>query len=349
MRTLIICVICGLICVICGSGCVDNFKINMGDIGIIDIVSVNPVRGIASNRVNNKGDVAICIDDEIYITDLTGSKFTRVTENNVYNGAVSWAKEGLLYTEKTDDVWTLNLYKQNEGSEVLLQEMNRIAMPIYREKLGYLVLSKEDEFFGSINMYESDTGRIYTVLDNAYYDYKWLTGQNKIAAISVTNVNEDTFQGVLLIKDVDTLQEEVIFNGTFKAGWDYLDFISDNKIIFSSDSEIYLYNLETKELSKWKGKEGYDYRMPPSINSNLKGYILAKVKGVEEEWKGQLYLVKPDGEFIPIPGWPFWINEPMIICMDLENYDIIVKNLENNETTDLIEKFHELQKDRKSN
>lgn len=323
---ILICVICGLIC---GSGCINNFEINMGDIGIIDIVSVN-----------SKGDVAVCIDDEIYITDLSGSKFTKVTEKPVCSGAVSWAKDGLLYTEKTDDVWTLNLYKQNEGSTVLLQEMNRIAVPIYKEKLSYIVLTNEEELFGNINIYESDTGRIYTVLENAYYDYEWLPGTNKIAAIGAANVNKDTFQGVLLIKDIDSLQEEVIFNGTFKSGWDYLDIAGDNKIIFSSDGEIYLYDLEKNppRRTKWQGKDGYDYRLPPSINSSLKGYVLAKVKGVEEGWEGQLYLVKQNGEFITIPGWPFWVNEPMIICMDLENYDIIVKNLEENEIVDLTEK-----------
>lgn len=324
-------IICCIICVICGSGCVD-FDIGVGEIGIIDVVSVS-----------EKGDVGVCMDEDIYITDFSGSGFNRVTENDYYDGAVSWSKDGLLYVENTKDVWTLNLYTPKEGSAVLLQEMNKIAVPIYSSELSYVVLADEEGSFGSLNIYEKDTSRIYTLIENAYYDYEWVPGQRKIVAIAVTSVNEDTFNGVLLIKDIDSLSEEVVFNGTFTAKWDYVDIRRDNNIIFSSNGEIYLYNIETKELSKWQGKEGYDYRLPPSINSSLKGYVLAKVKGVEEGWEGQLYLVKPSGEFISIPAWPLWINEPMAICVDISS--LLIANLEKNEVVDIIKKFNESKKD----
>lgn len=321
MRKFIVCIICAIIC----SGCVDIMGV--GDIGIIDTVSVNP-----------KGppwQIALCIDEDIYVTDPSGSTFTRVTENDLYNGAVSWAEDGLLYTEDEKDIWILK-----KDSEVILQEMNRIAVPILAGALSYVVLKDEDELFGSINIYEKDTSRIYTVLLNAYYDYEWIPGTRRIAAISVSSTNPDTFNGVLLIKDIDSLLEEVIFNGTFKPEWDYIDIVSGNNIIFSSDGEIYLYNISEKELSKWQGPDGYDYRLPPSINSSLKGYILAKVKGVSEGWSGQLYLVPPDGGFISIPGWPLWMNESIIVCMDSSSGDVLVKKLERNEIVNLTEKFY---------
>lgn len=327
-QKVIICVILLIISVICG-GCVEDFISNLGGIGIIDSVSVN-----------EKGDVALCLDDEVYITDLMGSSFTKVTDNKYCKGSVSWAKDGILYAEKLEDVWTLNLYRQNEGSTVLFQEMDRIVIPAQKEELSYVVLPKE-ELFGNINIYKRDKSQVYTVLDNAYYDYEWMPGTRKIVAINATNVTGDKFQGSLLIKDIDNLSEEIIFNGTFTAGWDYLDIRNGNNIIFSSEGKIYLYNIEAKELSEWEGKEGYDYRLPLSVNSSLKGYILAKVKGVEGDWSGQLYLVKPNGEFISIPGWPIWINEPKIICMDSDNLDIIVKDLEKNEIVDFNKRLEE--------
>lgn len=324
-------IICGIICLICGSGCID-FDISMSDLGIIDVVSVN-----------EKGDVSVCMDEEIYITDFSGSEFIRVTENDYYNGAVSWSRDGLLYVENPGDIWTLNLYTPGEKPTVVLQEMNRIAVPIDSIELGYVVLADEEEPFGNLNIYEKDTSRIYTLIENIYYDYEWVPGQRKIVAISVTSVDEDTFSGVLLIKDIDSLSEEVVFNGTFTARWDYVDIRRDNSVIFSSNGEIYLYNIETKELSKWQGPDGYDYRLPPSINSSLNGYVLAKVKGIEEEWGGQLYLVKPSGEFISVPAWPLWIEEPMAICVEISS--LLVVNLEKNEVVDIIKKFDEYKKD----
>lgn len=329
MKKIIVCsIICGLIF---GSGCID-LDMGMGDLGIVDVVSVN-----------EKGDVGVCMDEEIYITDFSGSGFTRMTENDYYNGAVSWSKDGLLYVENPKDVWTLNLYTPKEGSIVLLQEMNKIAVPIDASELSYIVLSDEEKPFGNLNIYEKDTSRIYTLIENVYYDYEWVPGQRKIVAITVTSVNEGTFSGVLLIKDIDTLSEEVVYNGTFTTKWDYVDIRRDNNIIFSSNGEICLYNIEAKELSKWQGPEGYDYRLPPSINSSLKGYVLAKVKGVEEEWEGQLYLMNIDGKLVSIPAWPLWINEPMAICVDISS--LLVVNLGKNEVVDIIKKFDEFQKD----
>lgn len=338
MRTSLICVICGLICAICSS-CIETDESWDGAWSAFMMEIPNRV------SVNSKGEVAICIEDDVYITDFNGSSFTRVAENDYPRGYISWAKDGLLYEEWPDDVNVLNLYKPGEGSSVLLQEMDMIFSPIMSEYLSYVVLSEEDVFFGNINIYEQDTSRIYTLIENAYYDYEWLPDKRKIVAISVTNTNKDNFQGALLIKDLDRLEEEIIFNGTFTVGWDHLDITINNNIIFSSDSEIYLYNIDTKELSKWNGPEGYDFRLPYSPNSSLKGYVLAKVKGTEEEWGGQLYLVKPGGELIPIPGWPLWIDEPMIICWMEVDSDIIVKNLEKNETINLTEKFNEFKKD----
>lgn len=306
-----------LICVICGSGCID-----ISEIGIInDTVSVGP-----------KGEVALCIDEEIYITDLKGTKFTRVTENDVYNGAVSWSKEGLLYVEQQGDIWLLKM-----GNDVLLQEMNRILSPIDSSGLSYFVLGEKETYFGNINIYEKETSRIYTLLEDVYYDYEWIPGSRRIAAI--------TSQGVLLIKDIDNLLEEVVYKGDFKESEDYIDITTDNNIIFSSNGEIYLYNIDSKELSKWHGKAGYDYRLPPSINSSLKGYILARIKSIEEDWTGQLYLVKPDGSFISVPAWPIWIDEPMIVCIDQSSGDVLAADLEKNESINL----YELQKNREGN
>lgn len=61
------------------------------------------------------------------------------------------------------------------------------------------------------------------------------------------------------------------------------------------------------------------------------------------EWKGQLYIVKPDGKIIPIPGWPVWIDEPIVICC--VDFDIVVKNLDSNQTVNLTKRFDELKKD----
>jgi len=306
-----------LACLVILSGCID-----IGEIWIInDTVSVGP-----------KGEVALCIDEEIYVTDLNGSRFTRVTENDVYDGAVSWSRSGLLYVENQEDRWTLNI-----GREVLLQEMNKILSPVYSSELSYFVLGEEETYYGNINIYEKDTSRIYTLLEDVYYDYEWLPGSRRIAAI--------TSQGVLLIKDIDNLLEEVVYNGDFKAGDDYMDITRDNNIIFSSNGEIYLYNIDSKELSKWQGKEGYDYRLPPSINSNLKGYIVARVKSIEDDWTGQVYLVDSKGGFISVPAWPIWIDEPMVVCMDQSNGDVLVTNLEKNETINLTEKYYEQAED----
>lgn len=312
----VIYLICGLIF---AAGCID-----LGDLfsGIL-------MEASNSVSVSPKGDVAFHMDNDIYISDLKGSRFIKVTEDGAGFYPLAWSKDGLLYAKEAGDRWILNLYIEREGAQEILQEMDAIVSVISGSELSYIVLTKDGSPFGNLNIYERATSRIYTLLTDVYYDYEWLPGKRKIAAI--------TSEGILLIKDIDTLEEEVVFKGAFKENQDYMDIRTDNKIIFSREGEIYIYDIGTKELSKWLGPDGYDFRMPPSVNSGLKGYVLAKVKSVEGEWKGQLYLVKPDGGLIPMPSWPFWIDEPMVVCVDPASGDVLITNLDTNETINLNE------------
>lgn len=321
MQKYIICIICILFS-IAGISC-----ISMEDLGLIDVVSVN-------SAISKDGQVAFSDGDVIYLTDFRGDKYLKIAEEDIDNSSVSLSKEGILYIKKPKDIWTLNLYDTSKNeSVVLLQEVSKIKLPVYSDEISYMVFP-EDDSVGNINIYEKDSARAYVLFENVYYDYEWLYGKRKIAAITVSNINEDIFQGSVVIKDIENLSEEIIFTGTFGMKKDYLDIRQDGDIIFSSEGEIYVYNPDTKELLTWEGPEGYDYRLPPSVNSALKGYVLAKVKGIEEGWNGQLYLVPQNGEFIRIPAWSVWIEEPFAVCIDVES--LLAVNLDTNEITDLI-------------
>jgi hypothetical protein len=204
-----------------------------------------------------------------------------------------------------------------------------------------MVLPEEEKLLGSINIYNLDSSRVTILFDSAYYDYEWLAGGKDIAAITVSNTIEGGFSGSVVIKNVDTLTEKVVFTGDFVECKDFLDTRKDGTIIFGSLGEIYLYNIGTEELSKWHGPTGYDFRLPPSVSSSLKGYILAKVSGIEEDWTGQLYLINLKDEFIPIPGWPIWIEEPLLVYVDLDCGDLYSINLDTQESENITKKYEE--------
>lgn len=334
-------IICSLIfCLFLCSGCID---VGIEDIGLIDILSVRP--GMDSN------DVALYMDGNIYVTDFAGSKFTKINEENLHKTSVAWSESGILYTEMVNkNEWLLNLYPtpvyRGQGSlggnrEELLREMDVITLPIYGQELSYVVTPEDSGCMGKINIYEKETSRVSTIFENAYYDYEWLKGERKIVAITVESVSENNFQGSIVIKDIDTFNEDVIFTGIFKMYNDWLDVRDDNTIIFSSENEIYIYSTKTDELSKWEGPKKYDYRLPPSVNSNLKGYILAKRKNDKEGWSKGLYLVTPEKKFLRIPRWPLWTNKKVVICMDTSNCDILIADLDKKEMVNITKKFEQ--------
>lgn len=320
-----------LIGLLFASGCVD---VVIRDIGLIDTISINPNR--------QARDMAMSLDENIYVVDFKGSQFLKITENNIDASSVSWSKEGILYTSKLDDLWTINIYNsKHENTNIFLQELNNIRLPMLKSgDLSYIVLSEENEPIGNINIYDLDTSKVIVLFDNAYYDYEWLLEEKDIAAITVSNVNENNFNGSVVIKNVDTLSEKIIFTGTFTINKDYLDIRKDGTVIFSSEGEIYVYNIKTEEVSRWQGTNGYDFRLPPSVDSSLKGYVLAKVSGAEEGWNGQLYLVNLKNELIPIQGWPICIEEPILVSIDLSTGDLLSVNLENNEIVNITEKYN---------
>ena len=322
-------IMCMVFVTVMCSGCIDID--GEGNIGLIDKISVYPDQ--------QPDKIALCMDGDVYVTDFKGEEFKEITDTSGNCGAVFWSGDGILCTRRQKDLWLLNLYQRKKDPDILLQEMTVIRVPVVSAELSYMVMPDEMTTIGNLNIFEKDTQSVYIVMEDAYYDYEWLPGTRKIAAVHVAAEHEDNFQGVLLIKDIDNFSEEIIYNGIFVSRWDYVDIRGGKEVIFSSEGKIYIYNTETKNLTLWGGPKGYDFRLPPSVNSSLRGYILAKVKGIEEEWGGQLYLIPPNGEFISLPGWPLWINEKMIVCLDLENFDIIVENRTNNEIINLTERF----------
>ena len=314
------------------SGCVDIKK--GGNIGLVDMISVHP------DRSPPPGKIALCMDGDVYVTDFRGNEFTQITDTDGDCGAIFWSGDGILCARRREDVELLNLYQRKKDPEILLQEMGIIRCPVVREELSYMVMPDDTTTIGNLNIFQKDIQSVYIALESAYYDYEWLPGTRKIAAIHVAAEHKDSFQGVLLIKDIDDFSEEIIYNGTFVPRWDHVDMRGDKEIIFSSEGKIYIYNTETKNLALWSGPKGYDYRLPPSVSSALRGYVLAKVKGIEDKWRAQLYLtLEPDGKFISLPGWPIWIDKRVIVCLNLENFDIIVENREDNEIIDLTGRF----------
>jgi hypothetical protein len=318
-------------CLVFCAGCVD---VGPEQIGLIDLISINqdgPARGMA-----------LSLDENIYVTDFQGSQFLKIAKNNIDASSLSWSKQGIVYTSKLEDIWTINIYSPKyEKTDVLLQELNNVRLPMLKSGgLSYVVLPDEDEFIGSINIYSPDTSKVIILFENAYYDYEWLPGERDIAAITVSNVNEDVFNGSVVIKNIDTLSEKIVFTGVFSIKKDYIDVTKDETLIFSSEDAIYVYNIKEDKLSKWEGPSGYDFRLPPSVDSSLKGYALAKVSGVEDDWKGQLYLVNLKKEIIPVQGWPLWIEEPMLVYLDLPTGDLFSMNLETNETNDITKKYN---------
>ena len=317
----------------------------------IDTVAVSP-----------SGKVALCLDKEgvlfwtgsdteVYITDLCGSFFTRATENEVLDRYVAWSDDErhLLYTEEDEEVWRLNVYSiSNRQSINLLQEMYQIVLPSFScdlENVAYMVFPDEKIPFGHLNIYEKESSSIYILIENAYYDYEWIPRTQKIVAVNVVEELEEGFQGRLLIKDIRGFGEEIVFNGYFLEDRNAVDITPDGKtLIFNAsdtetgEMEIYLYNIKDETLTKWSGPSGYEFRLP---TYSLGGYILAHVKGQEDGWSGQLYLVSLDKEIIEVPGGPIWIKEPNIVYMDLYEGIVMVLNLDTGEIVNLTEKFRE--------
>jgi hypothetical protein len=314
------------------SGCID---IEISDLGLIDSISVN--------QDGSPRGMALSMDENIYVTDFKGNQFLKIAENNIEGSSVSWPAEGILFTSKLNNLWSVKIYSPKfENTDVLLQEFNAIRLPVLKlGNLSYMVLPEEEKLLGSINIYNLDSSRVTILFDSAYYDYEWLAGGKDIAAITVSNTIEGGFSGSVVIKNVDTLTEKVVFTGDFVECKDFLDTRKDGTIIFGSLGEIYLYNIGTEELSKWHGPTGYDFRLPPSVSSSLKGYILAKVSGIEEDWTGQLYLINLKDEFIPIPGWPIWIEEPLLVYVDLDCGDLYSINLDTQESENITKKYEE--------
>lgn len=336
------------------TGCVD---LSLEEVWFIDTVAVSPDGKIAICLDKEGGFFWIGDDAEVYITDFQGSSFARVTEDQRFNSSVAWSDDSssLLYTEQAEDVWMLNLYSVDECLNVnLLQEMYHIALPTFSydtESIAYMVFPDEDVPFGNLNVYERETSSIYTLIDSAYYDYRWIPGAKKIVVVNVVEEFEGTFQGRLIIKDIQGFGEEIIFNGHFSMGRNAVDVTGDGKtVIFSASNDksneagdIYLYDIEYKTLAKWSGPEGYEFRLP---TSGLGGYILAQVKGQEDEWAGQLYLVSLDKKIIEVPGWPVWIERPFVICLDLYEGAVLVVNLDTSEVINLNDRFLEFYESR---
>lgn len=331
------------------TGCIDlGFE---GEIRFIDTVAVSPT-----------GQIALCLDEEgqffwagedteVYLTNHKGRFFTRVTENEVVNSSVAWSDDGryLLYTEQDKDVWRLNLYSvSDQESTNLLQEMDRIALPSFScdvRNIAYMVFPDEDTPTGHLNIYERESSSIYTLTESAYYDYKWAPDTRKIVFVNVTDDFEEVFQGRLIIKDIRDFTEEIVFNGYFSKERNAVDVAGDGEtIIFNASDEesgemgIYLYNIKKETLVKWSGPEGYEFRLP---TSSIGGYILAHVKGQEDEWAGQLYLVTLDKRIIEVPGWPVWVKEPFVVYLDLYEGEILVLNLDTGEIVNLTERYEQ--------
>lgn len=312
------------------AGCVD---VGIECVGLLDTISVK--------SENSSGNVVVCIDKEIFVTDFSGEEFSKIIDLGKKNSAssVSWVAENILYVDKQDELYTLNLYRPGKDPRVLLQEINIIKNPVSADEVSYMALTDKNVPIGSLNIYGKENVEIFTLFEHVYYDYEWIQGQRKIAAITVRNVNNDTFNGSVVIRDIDTFTDEIVFNGTFKINWDYIDITEDKNIIFSSEGDIYLYDISDKEFSKWQGPSGYDFRLPPSVNSSLKGHILGRVESSEGGWSGQLYLINKEGELTPVPGWPIWINDFEAVCIDLENCDIIMNNFKTNQIVNLMKNF----------
>lgn len=330
--------------------------------GCIDFEFEEEAWFIDTVAVSRSGKVALCldkegvlfwtgVDTEVYITDLRGSFFTRVTENEMLDRYVAWSDDerSLLYTEEDEEVWKLNLYSLGDRQSInLLQEMYQIALPSFSsdlENVSYMVFPDEKVPFGHLNIYEKESSSIYTLIENAYYDYEWMPYAQKIAAVNVVKELEEGFQGRLLIKDIQGFTEEVVFSGYFVEDRNAVDITPDGKtIVFNASDtekgevEIYLYNIENETLTKWNGPDGYEFRLPAY---GLCGYILAHVKGQEDGWNGQLYLVSLDKKIIEVPGSPIWIKEPNIVYMDLYEGIVMVLNLDTGEIVNLTQRFKE--------
>lgn len=318
---------------------------------IVDTVSISP-----------SGKVAVCFNTEgsvfspgrkieVYITDLSGSSFSRITENDNDNSSVSWSDDSelLLYTEEKEKLWKLNLYSVKGKKTVeLLQEMYRIVSPKVSHDghyITYIAYPSEDSLFGNLNVHEIEPSSVYTLMDNIYYNYILLPYNNKVVAVNVTEDFENIFKGVLVIKDIKEQTEKIVFNGYFHKEGNVIDIAADGKtIVFcvanseSEEKEIYLYDIRTDSLSKWTGPDGYEITLPAS---SLGGYLLAHVKGNEDGWSGQLYLISLDNNIIGIPGWPVWKNEQKVVCIDIYEGSVLVTDLEINKTINLSEKFRE--------
>lgn len=315
--------------------------------------------------VSAEGKVALTIEEEIYLTDLSGSYFERITENEYLNGSPVWSADGkrLLYTEEAADVWQLKLYvPQERQHSVILQEMDQIVMPAFSagaEMISYLVVPEDSGLQGTLNIYEKESSRIYPLLQDVYLDYEWFPATQEIAAIIVSRYldsDQTAFQGMLIVKDIASLAERVIFNGYFLSADSSMAVTGGGRsLIFSASADqldmesadlyekltLFVYNLSEDTLSKWHGLSGYDYRLPGAVSSSLNGWLLAKAQGSEEGWAGQLYLVK-DKQKKAIPGWPLWFGSPMLVYLDIESGNEMVANLDTGERIDLQEKFTEI-------
>jgi len=324
------------------TGCVD-FDLPVARLfWLVDMISVN-----------DGGRVAIAIDDEIYLTDLKGDYFEQISEDENDKSAPVWSPDGksLLYIEEGTDIWQLKIYVPGDRqTDTLLQEMHTIALPAFAPSaamVSYLVVEDDSGLSGTLNVYEEESARIYPLLQDVYPDYEWLPGSREIAAIVVTSYqdsDEMIFQGMLIVKDIVSLAERVVFNGYFLSGDSSLDLTADGKsLIFSASTDplneeaqalaeqltIFHYDYRDDSLAKWQGPSGYDFRLPGAVSSTLNGYVLAKARGGEEEWSGQLYLIKGKQK-LAVPGWPLWLKKPVLVYLDT------------GERVDLQEKFEEI-------
>ena len=332
------------------TGCIDLDV--EGEYGIIDTISVA-----------DKGQIAICLNkegesiltdntSEIYITNLDADSFKQITTDKNPNNAIKISSDGksIVYVEKAEDNYKLYLYNDEKGSIIsLTQEMYPIALPSFSKNekyITYVIFPNEDSSIGNLNIYEEETSSIYTLTEGVHYDYEWIPGTQKVIVINVTEELENGIEGVLLIKDVRNFKEEIIFRGYFPKGKNIIGLADDAKtVIFNaSDKEsnkydIFTFDIKRKNLSKWHGPYGYEFMLP---SNEIKGYILAHVKGSDEEWMGQLYLVNIAGEIMEVPGYPIWLDRHHLVYLDLHGGAALILGRLTEYKTNLNENFKEL-------
>jgi len=284
--------------------------------GCIDISFDSAIKEMVS--VNGAGDIALCIDNKIYITDLGKAVFRKVVDNNTEISSVAWCDKGLVFAEKIEGGRSaLNIFKDGTISTVMEEADSICHISSSGDKISYVVSAETCGSFGDLYIYELSTAKSFLLAKRVYYDYKWLPDGGSVMVIIPKNDSaEGNFEGVLSIVDIDDWSENVIYEGGFRKDEDFFDFINKNSIILSSEGKIYKCDLSSKKISLWYGPTGYDFKVPFSRNSCLGGCVVGKPVNSGEDWSKGLSLVTIDGKIEPIEGMPLWTNGKSVVYLD---------------------------------